>query len=187
MEPQPLTKRTPFNLRDLCQIGVFTAVIAVMAQIAIPTPSNVPFTLQTFAIALAGVILGPRKGAAGAALYVLLAAIGVPVLAGFTGGLGNVLGVTCGFIISFPLLALAAGLGAKGNKISRLILGLAAGVLVNYLCGMLLFSLLTASDLALAFTLCVLPFIPTDIVKMIVIVLFGKKIRGTLHKSGVLS
>ncbi|MDR2889450.1 MAG: biotin transporter BioY [Lachnospiraceae bacterium] len=185
MNSKSITK-SQNHLRELCQIGVFTAVIAVMAQISIPMPSNVPFTLQTFAIALAGVVLGPRNGAACATLYVLLAAIGVPVLAGFSGGLGMVFGVTGGFILSFPLLALGAGLGARSGKVIGTVAGVTSGVIVNYLCGMIMYSFLTKSSLATAFIACVLPFILPDILKVIAVILVGKKLRSALMKSGVL-
>ena len=97
----------------MCHISIFAAIIAVCAQVSLPMPYGVPLTLQTFAIQLAGVVLGPKKGALAALVYITLGAVGVPVFAGFTGGMGIVLGVTGGFILSFPLLALLAGIGSR--------------------------------------------------------------------------
>ena len=51
------TKTTRFSIKDICYVGLFTAVIAVMAQISIPMPLGVPMTMQTFAITLADIIL----------------------------------------------------------------------------------------------------------------------------------
>ena len=56
-------QKTNFKTLDLCMIGVVTAVIVIMAQISIPMPLGVPMTMQTFAITLAGIILGSKKGA----------------------------------------------------------------------------------------------------------------------------
>jgi len=175
------------STQDLCYIGIFTAIIAVLAQISIPMPYGVPMTLQTFAIPFAGIVLGARRGALSTVVYVLLGALGVPVFAGFRGGLDIVIGPTGGFILSFPIMALTAGIGAsKGNK-SWLVLGLLAGSLINYLCGMLMFSLVTASSLNTAFTACVLPFIPTAIIKAVLAGVLGMNIKNALVKGRVLA
>ena len=80
------------KVRDLVYIAVFTAIIAVLAQISIPMPGGVPMTLQTFAVPLAGLVLGTKRGTLSALLYVLLGTLGVPVFAGLSGGPGIVLG-----------------------------------------------------------------------------------------------
>ncbi len=67
------------STRSIVITGMFAAVIAVLAQVALPMPSGVPVTLQTFAIALTGVVLGAKLGMAAAGVYILLGAVGVPV------------------------------------------------------------------------------------------------------------
>ncbi len=76
-------------IRDICYIALFTALIAVLAQISIPLPGGVPLTLQTFAVPLAGLVLGSKRGTIATAVYVLLGAVGVPVFAGFSVGRGS--------------------------------------------------------------------------------------------------
>lgn len=174
------------SVRDTCYIGIFTAIITVCAQLSIPMPYGVPMTLQTFAIPLAGVVLGARKGAFSTLIYVLLGAIGVPVFAGFTGGLNIVLGATGGFILSFPLMAIAAGIGESKNNKAWLMCGLLAGAIINYLCGMLYFTVVMSSDIKTAFVACVLPFIPTAIVKIVLVAVLGKYFKTALVKSKVL-
>ena len=161
-------------------MGVFAAIIAVMAQIIIPLPYGVPITLQTLAIPLAGVVLGSKKGTIATILYILIGAVGVPVFAGFTGGLGVVFGPTGGFILSFPFLALASGIGAEKNSKLWLWGGVVIGVLVNYLCGVVYFSIFTSNDLITSFIACVLFFIPGDILKITVTALLGDKVRKLL-------
>ena len=106
-------QKTNFKTLDLCMIGVVTAVIVIMAQISIPMPLGVPMTMQTFAITLAGIILGSKKGAVASLIYVLLGAVGVPVFANFSGGYQLLVGPTGGFIISFPIMAFIIGLGVE--------------------------------------------------------------------------
>ncbi|MDR3164268.1 MAG: biotin transporter BioY [Synergistaceae bacterium] len=165
------------NTREICLMGIFTAFMAVMAQISIPMPLGVPMTMQTFAISLAGVMLGAKGGFFSALAYVLLGAAGVPVFANFTGGMGIILGPTGGFIISFPLLALIIGWGADKGR-NEMIAGLIAGNIVNYIIGMICFTLSTGKGLDVAFTACVLPFIPTAIVKAVAAGAVGLKIRA---------
>ena len=149
------------SIMNICYIGVFVALIVVMAQISIPMPAGVPMTLQTLIIPLAGIILGKGRGTIAALIYVLLGAVGVPVFAGFAGGLGIVLGVTGGFIVSFPLMAFAAGLGYEKNQKFGIWIGLVLGAVLNYLIGTIWFAIVTGSSLMAGFTACVLPFIPT--------------------------
>ena len=78
------TKKT--RTQKMILAALFTAVIAVLSQTAIPTPFDVPLTLQTFAVALCGYTLGIKWGVASVAAYILLGAVGVPVFSGFKGG-----------------------------------------------------------------------------------------------------
>ena len=78
-----MREKTP--LRRMTAASVFAALIAVLSQLAIPTPSSVPLTLQTFAVVLAGACLGPLWGAISAAVYLALGVLGAPVFAGFGG------------------------------------------------------------------------------------------------------
>lgn len=176
-----------FSVRDLCYIGIFTAIIVVCAQISIPLPIGVPMTLQTFAIPLAGIILGKRNGTLSALIYVLLGLVGAPVFAGFTGGLGIVFGKSGGFILSFPIMALTAGIGEQKNSKVWLVVWLVIGAVINYICGMLMFSAVMSLDLLTSFAYVVVPFIPTAIIKIILVAVLGRYIKTALVKSGVLA
>jgi biotin transport system substrate-specific component len=177
--------RIKISLRDICFIGIFAAIIAVMAQIAFPLPNGVPLSLGTFAIMFAGVILGPKKGVLAVLIYVALGAVGVPVFANFTGGIARIAGPTGGFILSFFVIALFAGMGSRGN-IFTLVSCIIAGVLVNYICGMLWFAFVTSSGFVTAFTACVLPFLPGDAVKVALVTISGRQIKAALVKGKVL-
>ena len=174
------------SIYDICLIGVFTAIICVLGQIRIPMPYGVPMTLQTFAIPLAGMILGAKKGTISTLIYLILGAIGAPVFAGFSGGFGIVIGPTGGFILSFPIMALTAGIGADTGKKSWAMLGVILGAVINYLCGMLMFSLVTSNSLSVAFAACVLPFIPTAVFKMVLAFVLGLNIKNVLVKGKLL-
>lgn len=183
---------------DLCLIALFTAVIAIVSQFNIPLPGGVPMTLQTFIIPVAGIVLGSKRGFMSALLYVLLGAIGVPVFTGLTGGFGVIIGVTGGFIISFPFIALSAGLmyelsvkcSSGKDKTEGLLLqyaiillGILIGNLLNYGIGVLWFMAMTGNSLTAALTACVIPFIPTTILKNVMILVLGPALRHTLYQA----
>ena len=74
------------RVRHMVLCALFAALTAVCSQIAIPMPWGVPINLAVFAACMAGSMLGPVWGTTSLVVYVALAAIGVPVLAGFQGG-----------------------------------------------------------------------------------------------------
>ena len=85
--------------RDVAYIAIFTALMAVCSWISIPTA--IPFTLQTMAVFLAVGLLGGKRGTLAVTAYVLLGAVGAPVFANFSGGIGILLGQTGGYILGF--------------------------------------------------------------------------------------
>lgn len=110
-EPSTRRRQSASRTQDVALIGVFAALMAVL-NFAPPIPLNfgVPITLGTLGVGLAGLILGPWRGAAAMALYVVLGLVGLPIFAGFTGGLGVMAGPTAGYILSWPVAGFFTGL-----------------------------------------------------------------------------
>lgn len=98
---------------DLARIAVFAALIAAMALTPAIPLGPIPITLQTLGVALAGLCLGPWRGFAAVALYVAVGAAGLPVFSAGSAGVGVLVGPTGGYILSFPLAALASGFVAR--------------------------------------------------------------------------
>src|SRR5699024_9633322 len=89
------------RVHGLVLCALFAALTAVCSQIALPMPWGVPINLAIFAVCLSGSLLGPVRGMASMAVYVALAAVGVPVLAGFQGGPAAIFGKTGGYVIGY--------------------------------------------------------------------------------------
>lgn len=104
-----------FSATDLALVAAFAALISVCAYLgSIPVGgAGVPITLQTFAVMLAGCALGPVRGAAAVLLYIGLGAIGLPVYADHSSGLGVFTSISAGYLISFPFAAALAGFLVK--------------------------------------------------------------------------
>ena len=99
-------------LHRVAQTAILTAVLTVLSQIAIPTPWNIPFTLQTFGVALCGYLLGPWYGTASIVVYIALGAIGVPVFSGFKGSIGALAGMTGGYFKLYSFMVCAITVSA---------------------------------------------------------------------------
>lgn len=110
-EPGARSARNRWNATDLGLIAVFAALVAGSALIAaIPVGGlGVPITLQTLAVMLTGMALGPGRAFAAVGLYTLLGLAGLPIFSGGRSGLGILAGPSAGYIIAFPLAALAVG------------------------------------------------------------------------------
>ena len=149
----------------MTRVALMAAFTAVAAQITIPL-EPVPFTLQVPAVVLTGLLLGPRYGALAMGIYVLVGAVGIPVFAGFRGGLGILFGDTGGYLISYPLAAalagMAAGTIATASRRSGLVVGIIWGVAalaVIYAVGATWLAVLTGLSPAAAEAAGVLPFV----------------------------
>ena len=145
-----------------------SAIIAIAAQIAIPVPfSPVPLTMQPLAVLLVGVILGSKRGAAAAILYLLEGASGMPVFAQLHGGAIWLTGFTAGYLWSYPFAAFVAGWFSErnwGSNVARAVAGMLIALAVIYAFGWLWLAALT--NARAAFIAGVAPFIVADIVKI---------------------
>lgn len=162
--------------------GVFTAVIAVMSQISLPSPTGVPITLQTFAIALAGFFIGWKQGLLSTLIYIILGAAGVPVFSNFTGGFGKIVGLTGGFIWGF--LPFSALCGA-GQKCKRKYIGMLTGLIGLGIChflGVLQFSVVSGTPLGRSFMLVSFPYILKDVASVAAAYFFAEIIKRRLKR-----
>ena len=101
--------------RDLALVAAFAALICASAYVgAIPVGSaGVPITLQTLTVMLAGCVLGPSRGFAAVVLYLALGAVGLPVFAEHSSGIGVFSGPSGGYLVAFPIAAALAGFLVK--------------------------------------------------------------------------
>ncbi len=172
----------------MVQIALFAAIIAICSWIQIPL--TVPFTLQTFAVFCTLGILGGKNGTISVLLYIILGAVGVPVFAGFSGGVGVLLGTTGGYIIGFLFTALLYWVITHffGDKLPVMIIAMALGLVVCYAFGTAWFMLVYARTtgavgLMTALGWCVFPFILPDCVKIALAILLAKRIPKHLVRS----
>ena len=174
------------KVRSMVLTALFAALIAICSWISVP--AAVPFTLQTMAVFLAVGLLGGKLGTLCVLLYILLGAVGLPVFAGFKGGIGALLGTTGGYIIGFLFSALLMWLMEHflGKKTWVLVLSMVLGLLVCYAFGTVWFrtvylSTTGAVGWVTVLSWCVFPFLVPDGLKIALAAFLTVKLRKHIH------
>lgn len=164
----------------LCPL--FAALTAVCSQIQIPLP-YVPLNLALFAVYMAGSMLGPVYGSLSIVIYVLLGACGVPVFAGFAGGLSKLTGMTGGYIIGYILAALISGIIIKifekkcHKKLFVYVISFFMGMIACYTLGTAWFMYVSGNGLMASLSVCVFPFLIADAVKIALAAVLTDKLK----------
>jgi len=171
------------KVRDMVYIALCAVLIAVCSWISIPT--TVPFTMQTFGVFLTVGLLGGKRGTLAVIVYLLLGAIGVPVYAGFTSGLGVLLGSTGGYFAGFLLTALIMWAMEGLKKPWALVLSMVLGLIVCYAFGTAWFVLVYtrttgAVGVWTALMWCVIPYILPDCLKIVLALLVRDRVVKAL-------
>lgn len=182
------TKNRAF-IYDMVLISISAALIAVCSWISIPL-GPVPFTLQTLGILAVMLTAGGRRGTIAVLVYLALGAVGVPVFAGFKGGIASFAGPTGGFLVGFLISALVYWLLEKlflkklmTTTVRTWIFGMLGFLvfeIIMYIVGVIWFMTVYAAQtgpvgLLTVLGWCVIPFIIPDLIKMAVALIIGER------------
>lgn len=181
---ETIIKKELISDKSLCRflaVGAFVALTAVSAFVRVPlffTP--VPLTLQTFFVLLSGALLGRKLGVLAQGVYMFLGLTGQQVFTGLGSGSLYLLGPTGGYIVGFVLASLFAGSFLRQEKQSSVVvfLKLLAADFIILFSGMFWLKISLASGWDKAFLLGFLPFVPGDILKVILATVAYNKLRA---------
>lgn len=179
-------------------IAMFAAIICIGCFLRIPL-GPVPIVLQNALCILTSAILGSFLGGIPTALFLLAGLIGLPVYAGGTSGIAVWAGPTGGFLPGYLLGAVVTGFIAgcpsvsdkkfSWKKFIRITIAIFAGMVILYVPGIIHFARwaekagrIPADKTAFAYTMaaCVIPYIPGDLLKIVVAIPVTIKIRPIL-------
>ena len=179
------------KIKTMVICAIFAAILCVFSVLTIPI-GPVPISMGIFGVMLTAIILGPKKGTIAVIVYILLGAVGLPIFSGFRGGFQVLLGPTGGYIWSYIIVALFIGLLTnthpknKWLAMLKIFIVCLGGIVICYAAGTAQFMLVQKTDLTKALTACVIPFIPFDILKALVVSYLGYVVHTALKKSGYL-
>ena len=166
---------------DITITALMTAVTCILAPLSIPI-GPVPISFTNLAIYLSLYLLGWKKGTISYLIYLLLGLVGLPVFSGFTGGPAKLAGPTGGYIIGFIVMAIIAGLVIDNcHKPLINLIGMIVGTIVCYLFGTVWFCIVADYTFKAALAVCVIPFIPADLIKMIIAMIIGPMIKKRIR------
>lgn len=161
--------------QEMIRIALLTAILCILSQISFMLPGGIPITLQTFGIVLIGTILGKKAGFLSVLLYLLMGTVGIPVFAGFGGGLDSLVGPTGGYLIGFLPMVYLTGLGSRKNYYISVLTSI-CGLLVCHTLGLLMYYHVTNTWL--------LPSVPLmlakDLVTTVLAIILGREIKRAL-------
>ncbi len=178
------------STHNLAIMGVITAIICILGPLSITIPiSPVPISFTNLAIYISVFVLGWKKGTISYLVYLLVGMIGVPVFSGFSAGLTKLAGPTGGYLIGFVFMAVISGwfIERFAGKLYMYVIGLVLGTIMAYLFGTVWLAKVQGYTFLVALAGGVLPFLPGDIVKIMVAVLMGPVLRKRLKQAGVLN
>lgn len=175
--------------REMVLVSIFTALTAIGASISIPM-GEVPITMQTLFVLMSGMILGPKLAVLSQLTYLALGLIGIPIFAGFTGGIQSIMKPSFGFIIGFIFAAYIVGKIAnpkKGFSPKRIWIASLAGSIVIYLVGLpymyYILNIIMVKGLSFSAVLqmgCLL-FLPGDLIKLALASVISIKVLPILN------
>ena len=174
------------RISSLARAAVMTAVTCVLAPLSVPI-GPVPISLTNFAIFLSLYVLNWKWATGSYLVYLVIGMVGMPVFSGFTGGLGKLVGPTGGYLVGFVPMAIITGMVI--DKCSRRwvhFLAMILGTAICYAFGTAWFCLQSGTPVGAALSACVIPFIPGDLLKIVLVLAFGPMLRHQLVKAGLL-
>ncbi len=169
------------TVKKITSIGLMTAFLCVVAPWAIHI-GPIPITLATFGIYLISALLGARYTVMSVIIYLILGAVGVPVFSGFTGGVQRLVGMTGGYLLGYVPCALIISLIVSYNKKHFIcyFVAMLAGTVILYITGTAWYMWQTGNSFFEVFSLCVVPFLPGDIIKIVAASVLGCELNRRL-------
>lgn len=172
--------------KTMALIALMAAVTCILGPLSLAIPiSPVPISFTNLAVYFTIYVLGTKKGTISYLIYLLLGLVGLPVFSGFSGGAGKLFGPTGGYLIGFIFMALICGIFIEKwpAKLYLHFVGMILGTAVCYLFGTIWLAFQANMDFSAALAAGVIPFIPGDLVKIIIALLAGPIIRKQLKRA----
>ncbi|KAB2336260.1 biotin transporter BioY [Cytobacillus depressus] len=170
------------KIKEITFVALFAAIMGALGVVPpiFLSFTPVPITLQTLGVLLAGGVLGARLGAISQTLFLLLVAVGVPLLSGGRGGIGVFFGPSAGYLLSWPITAFCLGYILSKFKTLKLhnvlLVNLTIGIFLIYFIGIPIQAFMMNISIPEAVGLS-LVYIPGDTIKAVLASLLVYRLR----------
>lgn len=184
IRPQTSSSKT----KSMVIIALMAAVTCILGPLSLAIPiSPVPISLTNLAVYFTVYVLDRKRGTISYLLYLLIGLVGVPVFSAFTGGPGKLFGPTGGYLIGFIFMAYICGFFVDKwpSKLYMHFIGMVLGTAVCYLFGTVWLAYQAGMGFYAALGAGVIPFIPGDLVKIVIALIAGPVIRKQLRRAGL--
>lgn len=169
------------TVKKITSIGLMTAFLCIVAPWAVHI-GPVPITLATFGIYLVSALLGTKYAIMSVLIYLILGAVGVPVFSGFSGGAQRLVSMTGGYLLGYVPCTLAISLIISKAKRSFILylVAMLTGTVILYIIGNAWYVWQTGTSFFAALGLCVVPFLPGDVIKLVAASVLGYELNKRL-------
>ena len=168
------------NTKNLVIISLLSSILCILSPFTINI-SVIPFSLSTLIIMIYAIVFDIHVSFFSVLIYIILGVVGLPVFSGGTGGVQKILSPSGGFIIGYIFLCLIIAVlyNDKYNFFIKYLILLFAN-LIMYFIGCVHFMYMTNYNIKTALVTCVVPFMITDNIKIILAILISKKIKNVI-------
>lgn len=173
------------SIQNNAAIALMTAIICIVGPLTLPI-GPVPISLTPFTICISVYVLGKKRGTIACALYLLIGLIGLPVFSGYSAGPAVLFGPTGGYLIGYVVMSFISGhfIDRFSGGYAASFIGMVIGLAALYVIGTLWLSYSTQMSLAASFAAGVAPFILFDLLKIVLSIVVGSRLRSRLGAIG---
>lgn len=170
------------KIKDIVNISMFCATMCIISPLVLTIHfSPVPITLANFIIYIYAVVLGAKKATIATVIYIFIGIIGFPVFSNYTGGISKIVSPTGGYIIGFIFIALITGVFYEKFECKKMaIIGAILGTIICYIIGTIWLKILINKTFLEALIIGVLPYIFLDLIKIVLAISIGDKIKKVI-------
>ena len=176
------------KIYEMTTCALFAALMCIFGPMSLEI-GPVPISLTNLVIYIAVYLLGAKGAAISYMLYLLLGAVGLPVFSDYSGGLGKLLGPTGGYLAGFVFICIIGGIVIERTNANPVwaIAALIVSTAIAYAFGTVWFIIVAKYELNQALAVCVYPFIPFDLAKIVIATVLGKTVRTALCRAGLIN
>ena len=172
-----------FSTKDMVFTALFAAIFCILAPFSIPI-GEVPVSVTNFLIYITIYAIGWKKATVSYIIYLLLGFVGLPVFAGFTGGISKLVSPTGGYLVGFIFTSVISGLIIEKFNYKRIpnIIGMIVGLAITYIFGTAWLAFGMGRTFMEALAIGVLPFLIFDFGKIIIVAIIGPELQKLIKK-----